>query len=260
MDTIKMIEQMKVEQFSPSQSPESEIIFPQLPDWSGFLRLGPWDQRQKICGYGENTFAVETERIWCRWYKCFQLAMRRLIERNVTADLTKEQMLEILGIMERLPSPPKIMGKVMEAYENEIFNDWEVMTILKWRWDYGMSAHRAFGSIAEFEPVILPATEDEFDDVNLDATEPQEMCKWQLMCMISRFLPPDPETRAPALAKPRQVTEELQSPVTDIMMMVSDFESEEPKLAAQIRPTREMEVSMTGCKTMCLALRPKDHT
>lgn len=255
-----MLEQMKVEQLSPSQSPESEIIFPQLPNWSNFLRLSIWDQNQKIYGYGENTFAIETERIWCRWYKRFQLAMQRLIERNVTADLTKEQMLEILGIMERLPSPPKLIGTGTDAFKNEIFNDWEVMTILKWRWDYGMSAHRAFSSIAEFEPVIVPGTEDDFDDVDLDATDPQEMCKWQLMCMISRFLPPDPETRAPALAKPRQVTEELQSPVTDIMMMVSDFESEEPKLAAPIRPTREMEVSMTGCKTMCLALRPRYHT
>ena len=255
-----MLEQMKVEQLSPSQSPESEIIFPQLPDWSDFLRLGLWDQKQKIYDYGENAFAIETESIWCHWYKRFQLAMQRLIERNVTADLTKEQMLEILGIMQRLPSPPKLIGAGMEACENEIFNDWEVMTILTWRWDYGMSAHRIFGSIAEFEPVILPGTEDQFDDVNLDATEPQEMCKWQLICMISRFLPPDPETRAPAPAKPKQAIEELQSPVTDILMMVSDFESEEPKIAAPTRPTWEVEISMTGCKTMCLPLRPKHNT
>lgn len=254
-----MLEQMKVEQLRPLQSPEPEIVFPQLPDWSNFLRLGLWDQKQKIYDYGENAFIIETEHTWCRWYKRFQLAMQRLIERNVTADLTKEQMLEILAIMERLPSPPKLIGKGTEANKNEIFNDWDVMTMLKWRWEYGMSAHRAFGSIAEFEPVILPGTEDDFDDVDLDATDPQQMCKWQLMCMISRFMPPDPETRAPALAKPRQVTEELQSPVTDIMMMVSDFESETPTLTASIQPTREMQVSLTDCRTMCLAFRPRYH-
>ena len=254
-----MLEQMKVAQLNPSQSLEGEIIFPQFPDWSGFLRLGLWDQKQEIHDYGDGTFAVETERIWCRWYKRFQLAMQRLIERIVTADLTKEQMLEILGIMERLPSLPKLIEKGTEASENELFNDWEVMTILKWRWEYGMSAHRAFGSIAEFEPVILPGTEDQFDDVNLDATEPEEMCKWQLMCMISRLLPPDLPTRAPTLAKPRQVTEETQSPMTDIMMMVSDFESEEPTFTASMQPTREMQVSLTDCRTMCLAFRPKCH-
>lgn len=253
----KVLEQMKVEQSSPLQPLEPEINFPQVPDWSALLGLGLWDQKQEDGGYGEDEFAKKTERIWCRWYKRFQLAMQRLIERNVTADLSKEQLLEILEIMERLPSLPKLAEKGAQEYENEIFNDWEVMTILKWRWDYGMSAHRVFGSIAEFEPVIVTGTEDEFDDVDLDATDPQEMCKWQLMCMISRLLPPHLETRTPKQAKPPQAIEEIQSPVTDIMMMVSDFESEEPTFTAPIQPALEMQASLTDRTTMCLAFRPK---